>query len=331
MNPIGPNVNQYEKSLNEFAEKSFQTRSENIDPAPGYCDQPPDNQYGAHQIPPSDWMDEALSNKKIGLGSENNCDPMQTGSITNDLRSPNRNTIYRYSKSIRATNEAVVDLFRNIQIEDEDGKMHAVPIIWATQERAVAAVVQDNVRKDETLVVDRIKLPIMAISAVGYNLDPSRYTYHKAVDYLRDARGRPGFTTSEKYENDTVFGVTRGLPLDVEYKLIAWTMHLGDMDQIVEQIYLKFSKVAYIQVRGVSWEVIVTLDSISDNLNTEPGDQALRIIKFEFGLTAKTYVAQPITRNKAVLKTKIDIVNSTKEEEISEVLTRIEDSVEELK
>jgi len=330
MNPIGPNTNQYEKSLNDFAEKSPLGRSENIDPAPGYCEQPPDNQYGAHQVPPSDWMDNVL-NKKIGLGSQNNCDPMQKGSIVNDLNPPNRNTIYRYSKSVRATDEAVMDLFRDIVVIDEDGEAHPVPVIWATQERAVAAVVQENVRKDETLVVDRIKIPMLAISSTGYSVNSARYTYHKAMSYLREYRGKPTFTASEKYERDTVFGVTRGIPLDVTYTLYAWTMQLEDMNQILEQIVTKFSPIAYIQVRGVLWEVSVKLDSIANNLEVEPGDQALRVIKFQFGLIAETYVAQPITRNKAVLKTRVEVVNNLNEDQISEVLTRLEDAVEELK
>lgn len=331
MKPIGPNVNSYDKSLNDFAEKSFQTRSENIDPPPGYCEQPPDNQNNDHIIPPSDWMNDVLINKKVGLGSENNCDPMQKGSIINDLENPNRNTVYRYSKSVRATDEAIMDLFRDIVVIDEDGKAHPVPIIWATQERAVAAIVQENVRKDETLVVDRIRLPMLAINATSYSINAGRYTYHKAINYLRDFSGKPTFTASEKYEKDTVFGVTRGIPLDIGYTLYAWTMQLEDMNQILEQIVTKFSPIAYITVKGVLWEVIAKIDSIANNLEAEPGDQALRIIKFQFGITAETYVAQPITKNKAVLKTRIEVVNNLDEDQISEVLNRLEDAVEELK
>jgi hypothetical protein len=70
------------------------------------------------------------------------------------------------------------------------------------------------------------------------------------------------------------------------------------------------------------------LDSIANNLETEPGDAALRVIKFQFGITAETYVNQPITRNKAVLNTKVDFVNSLNESEISEVIKRLEESVE---
>jgi len=330
MKPIGPNSNSYDKTLNDFKEKSPLFRSENIDPAPGFTQQPPDNQNNIGLGVPSDWTTDVFT-QKIGLGSQNNCDPFQSGSIVNDLETPNRNTIYRYSKSVRACDEAVMDLFRNLVVIDEDGKAHPVPIIWGTQERAVAAVVQENVRKDETLVVDRIRLPMLAISSTGFGMNMSRYTYHHAINFLTDHSGKPQFTANEKYEKDTVFGVTRGIPLDIDYTMYAWTLQLEDMNQILEQIITKFSPIAYIKVRGVLWEVAVKLESIGNNLQTEPGDAALRVIKFQFMIKAETYVAQPIRREKAVLKTRMDVVNSLDPEQISEIMNRLEEAVEELK
>ena len=102
------------------------------------------------------------------------------------------------------------------------------------------------------------------------------------------------------------------------------------VNQILEQIVTKFSHLAYIRVTGVPWEVVVKLDSIANNLNTEPGDQAIRIIKFEFNMTAQTYIPQPIERKKAVLKMKVDFVDGLSEDEITEVMARIEESVKEL-
>ena len=81
---------------------------------------------------------------------------------------------------------------------------------------------------------------------------------------------------------------------------------------------------------GVPYEIIVKLDSIANNLEYEPGDQAIRIIKFEFNMTAQTYIPQPIERKKAVLKMKVDFVDGLSEDEITEVMARIEESVKEL-
>jgi hypothetical protein len=327
MIPIGPNPNQPNKSLNDCQTQSPMWESNNTDPAPGHCKVPPDNQNNEFLGVKSSWMDDFLT-KKVMLGSQNNSDPMQTGQIVNDMNASNRNVVYRYARSLRSCDEAVMDLFRNIVVIDDDGKAHPVPIIWATQERAVAAVVQQNVRKDDTLVVDRIRLPMLAISSTEYSIDPRRYTYHKAINYLQDYSNRPTFTESERFANDTVFGVARGIPVNIGYTMYAWTAQLEDMNQIVEQIVTKFSPVAYIKVRGVLWEVIVKIDSIANNLETEPGDAALRVIKFQFGITAETYVNQPITRSKAVLNTKVDFVNALNESEITEVIKRLEESVE---
>lgn len=276
----------------------------------------------------SGWLERGGASK-VGVGREAQCDPMQTGQIVEDLKNPEREVLYRYSKSLRGCDEAMLDLFSNLVVLDEDGKAHRVPIIWGTQERAVAWILQDNTRKDGSLVVERIRLPMLAIHATGTDFDKDRYTYHKALDYMRRPEdGKPGFNAKEKWEKDTVFGVARGIPVNKSYTLLAWTMYMEDMDQILEQVLLKFSPVAYINVRGVSWETLVDLDSIANNVDYEPGDQKQRIIKFEFNLTAKSYIPQPIVRNKSVLKTKVDLHNSTEEEKIADVLGRIETAVD---
>jgi hypothetical protein len=278
------------------------------------------------------WFEQSTL-KKTGIGQSALGDPMQSGHIINEqgLSPPNRNTVYRYSKSIRGCDEGMKDMFSDIVVIDEQGKAHNVPIIWGTQEAAVVAVLQENVRKDNTMVVDRIKLPIMSIHSSNIQFTQKRYVYHKAVDYLRDFKNdfRPGFTTKERYEKDTVFGVARGIPVDVTYNLYAWTMHNEDMNQIVEQIMTKFSPMAYIRVRGVSFEIGVRLDSVANNIDMEP-ENTQRVFKYLFTITAETFISQPIVRKKSVLKTSTEIVDSVDNEDIREVLSRIEETVKEL-
>jgi hypothetical protein len=327
--------NHNQKSLSECNVKSPLQESLNCDPPPKQCADELDKDGSLRDIDTVGIFSD-VSNKKTGIGAHAQCDPMQTGQIVSDVNAPNRDVVYRYSKSIRGCDEAMMDLFRNVVVIDEDGKAHPVPIIWASQERAVAAILYDNIRKDETLVVDRIKLPMLAIYQSGINLNQERYIYHKAVDYLKENRPgfetpKPGFTIKETiHERDTIFGVARGVPVDVTYTLYGWTLYIEDMNQILEQILTKFSPVAYIRVRGVSWETIVKLDSISNNLDVEPGDKTLRVVKFQFNLTAQTYIPQPIVRRKAVLNMKVDIHNSIDCDEITEVATRIEEAIKEL-
>jgi hypothetical protein len=279
------------------------------------------------------WLESATLQKE-GLGHSALCDPVQTGHIINDqgLQQPNRNTLYRYAKSIRGTDEAMMDMFRDIVVIDEASKAHNVPIIWATQEKAVTWILQENTRKDTSLVVDRIRVPILAIHSSDMSFNQNRYIYHKAVDYLRDPNNgfRPGFTRSERYERDTVFGVARGIPIDVGYTMYVWTLFEEDMNQIVEQVLTKFSPMAYIRVRGISWEIGVKLDSIANNVDTEPGDQAQRVFKYQFGFTAESFISQPIVRKKAVLKTRVQINDAVQDENITQVIARLEEAVKEL-
>jgi hypothetical protein len=101
-------------------------------------------------------------------------------------------------------------------------------------------------------------------------------------------------------------------------------MFQEDLNQIVEQVFQKFNPVAYINVRGVNWEVIAKLDSYGNNVDTDPGDQEIRVMKFQFNMTVESYIPQPITRHKAVLKMKQEYVDGTKEEEITDILEKIE-------
>lgn len=331
--PTNPG-NHSKKSLQSCPDISPLQESLNSDPPPELCPIPNANPSlrDVGKNPHLGWLQDK-ANKKIGIGAQANCDPMQTGQIVEDINRPNRDVLYRYSKSIRGADEAMQDLFTNVVVIDEEGKAHPVPIVWGTQEKAVAWILQDNIRKDDSLVVDRLRLPMMAIHSTDMTFDQSRYIYHQALDYMRRLRPddrKPGFTVKEKYERDTVFGVARGLPVNISYTLYCWTMYMEDMDQILEQVISKFSPTAYINVRGVQWETIVTLDSIANNVEYEPGDQNLRVIKYQFSMTAQTFIPQPIVRKKAVLKTVTDIHNSVDEDKITEVLMRLEEAVEEL-
>ena len=302
-----------------------------LDPAPPYCDKDPNAPENLRMVNDEslNWLKDQTM-KKTGFGARVDCDPMQKGHILNDVESPSRDTLYRYSKAMRGCDEAMLDMFRNVVVIDEDGKAWPIPILLGPPEKAVAAIVQDNVRKDETLVVNRLRLPMLAITQTSIDYDLNRYTYHQALNLMRGRDGKPGLTISEKYNRDTVFGVARGIPVNIGYTLTAWTTYREDMNQIAEQIISKFSHLAYIRVTGVPWETVVKLESIANNINNEPGDKAIRIIKFEFNMVAQTYIPQPMTRKKAVLKMKVDFVDGLTDEDITQVLMRIEESVKEL-
>lgn len=300
------------------------------DQPPGYCDNDGQPNLKNPNDASLDWLKDVKKFK--GFGNSANCDPMQSGAIYNDVENPNRDVIYRYSKALRGADEAMLDLFSNIIVFDSDDKPHKVPLIMGPQEKAVAMLFFDNVRKDNTNVVNRIRLPMMALHQSGEQEALNRYTYHRAINYFRYLREdhKPGMTVSEKWDRDTVFGVARGNPVDLKYTLYVWTKYDEDMNQIREQIRNKFSNVAYIRVAGVPWEVPVKLDSVANSVNFEPGDQDIKVIKYQYEFTVESYIPMPISRKKAVLSTKIEFVDGLTEDEITQVLMRMEEKVKEL-
>lgn len=243
------------------------------------------------------------------FGQSGNGDPMQSGKIFNFPNDPpNRSVIPRYAQALRGIDQGMLDLFNDIYVEDTQGKLHKIPIIIGTQERAVA-VLTKNVRKDDSLQIDRVKLPMMTCYAAGYNYADSRFTYHKALNYFNNLRDdlKPGWTNDEKYKRDTAFGVARGIPIDVNHELIIWTTNMEDMQQILTQIFLKFSKVAYIKVAGVQWAIPVAITGTQSNIDMEPGDTKLRLVKYQISFLAEAYIPQPITRTKTALSIDIDV------------------------
>jgi hypothetical protein len=126
----------------------------------------------------------------------------------------------------------------------------------------------------------------------------------------------------------TVLGRTRGLPVDISYQLSAWTLYQEDMNQILEQIFLKFDPIAYIRVQDVPYETIVRLDSTANNSESEPGDRAVRVIKWQFNMTVETYIPQPIVRKQTVLDIRADILHGVDESDIQEVLKKFRVSTE---
>ena len=301
-----------------------------LDPIPPYCRDEPSDSLKDEPGQKLSWLVENSESVRP-YGQSALCDPVQKGFIINEQDDlPNPSTVYRYSKAMRGCDEAMQDMFRDIVVLDEQGKAHNIPIIWGTQEKAVAAIMQQNVRQDASAVVDRIRLPMLAIHGTGEQFDANRYTYHRAVNYLRDLSGKPGFTVKERVNRDTVYGVSRGIPINKSYTMYAWTLYREDMNQIVEQVVSKFSMLAYIRVRGVSWEIGVKLDEIGSNIEVDPGDQAVNVYKYQFNMTAETYVPQPIVRKKAVLNVETEFLDNVEDSQIKQVLGRLEEAVKEL-
>jgi hypothetical protein len=113
------------------------------------------------------------------------------------------NELYKYSKFIHRGDEATMDEFRDISVIDEEGLAHHVPLIWADDKKAVEVTTNEYcLQKDDNIIVDRIRLPLLNVSNRTITFDGKNIHSH--------------------------------------YNLTARTLYKDDMDEIVEQILLKF-------------------------------------------------------------------------------------------
>lgn len=238
-----------------------------------------------------------------------------------------RTAIAAYSRTLRGCDQAVLDEFKNLYVwrPDQTNAGH-VPIVWGPQEKAVAIALNPAVDK-ETIRIDRIKVPILGLAGGDIEFDPARFTYHKAFRWFHKGMdgASPYVYGNEKRFGDTVFGKSRGLPVNKRYTLYAWTRYTEDMNQVLEQIMLKFAPILTLEVPDVHWEVVLKLDSVSNGISQEIGDAAIRILKYQFGLTAETYISRGYIRGKTLFDMKTEI--GLCEGDDFQVTDRLEDSV----
>lgn len=333
MEPTKNSSHNNSKSLSDCSPPSASVESLNQDQAPEYCEPSGDPLCGGKfsdnlkrvaTQPDLSWLEGIPQIQKTGFGQNRTCDPMQKGHIVN--QSGSRSHIYRYSRAIRGSHEAMQDMFRDITVQNDFGKTFAVPIVWGRQERAVALILDGTDKQDGTLSLDRLRLPLLAIHGDEIEFDATRFIYWKAKDYSRNLRAdnKPGFTQSEHFERDTVFGVSAGLPINIPYTLYAWTAYEEDMLQIIEQVLPKISPLGYISIRGVQWETVVELDGSGGNMDTEPGDQAERVLKYQWNMTVKTWLPLPIERSKAVLGIRTSVSPIITKDQVAEIIEEID-------
>lgn len=216
-----------------------------------------------------------------------------------------RRYVFGYARSIRNTDQAVQDLFEGISVLQED-QLYPVPLIRGEMEKAIAYAFGEQFAsapdRAEAGLVDRVVLPLMSLRPGDVNFAPERFIHHAALRFggppVRDI---PAYG-EETRPYDVAFRYSKGIPIDRTYTLTVWTKYEEDMSQILEQILLKFSPIAYIDVEGVPWETPVKITGSANNSNSEVEDHQVRILKYVFNLTAESHIAQPVRRDKTVLK-----------------------------
>ena len=202
---------------------------------------------------------------------------------------------YYYYKVIRKTITQFLDLFNDIQIARYSDKagvadgvvlegMYIVPLKFGPKQKTWFWLYE---RKDDEM------LPMMSVNLQG-------------VEYAADRQGAKfaKICKSKKLDIGVVEKFLNPIPYNFTFQLTIWSLHIVDVDQILEQILPYFTP--YVQIRVAIPELSVTMDErvqfngATPDQTLEYGDEERRVLKWNLDFTVQGYLFQPLLDAPAV-------------------------------
>jgi hypothetical protein len=174
----------------------------------------------------------------------------------------------------RETLRSMLTSFADLVYIDSEKKQIDVPCIHANAERAVAKIVQE----------DSIILPITSVAQTTTDNDVNRDRYESLLVH-------------EKIWDDSKQRAIRVLSLapravNIKYQVNIFGKYLSDVDQIMEQIRLKFNPEMEVPT-PFSTMTRALIDSEENAGQLDVGDKQDRIIKKTLSITVRTYIPNP--------------------------------------
>lgn len=181
-----------------------------------------------------------------------------------------QNISFVYKESLRS----MIASFNDLGYISAEDKFKEVKCLHANAERAIAKLKQE----------DNIILPMVTITQTNTANDDAR-------------RRQESVLVNEKYwdaDKNRAFRVLSlaPRPININYQLNVWCKYMADMDQILEQIRLKFNPEMNVPTE-FSTIAKAFLDTEEDVGSITAGDKEDRIIKKTFNIVFRTYVPNP--------------------------------------
>jgi len=181
-----------------------------------------------------------------------------------------QNISFIYKESLRS----MIASFNDLGYISAEDKFKEVKCLHANAERAIAKLKQE----------DNIVLPMVTITQTTTANDDAR-------------RRQESVLVNEKYwdaEKNRAFRVLSlaPRPVNINYQVNIWCKYMADMDQILEQIRLKFNPEMNVPTE-FSTIAKAYLDTEEDVGSITAGDKEDRIIKKTFNVVFRTYVPNP--------------------------------------
>lgn len=198
---------------------------------------------------------------------------------------------YYYYGSIRKTIIQFLDLWNNITIarynsSGEVTRYVQVPLKFGTKEKCWYWI---NEKKNDEL------LPMISVVLSNVTYDPNRAgnKHH----YIKK-------TTDE--DDGTTGRFLNPVPYNIDFSMTIWSLHMADVDQILEQILPFFSPHVTIRLAiselDVTIDVPVTFNSCTPDNSLEMSDEEHRIVKWTLDFSVATWLFKPLTDTNIILK-----------------------------
>lgn len=170
---------------------------------------------------------------------------------------------------------SMVNLFSDVVCIDDENKIQKVKCIYANPERAIAKIKQDN----------SVILPLISVSQTKSAVDSSRARYKTLL--INEVSYDP-----IKNKAVRILSIAP-VPVDISYSINIWCKYKSDLDQITEQIRLKFNPDADLVIPGHNSVKAYLGEDGSDDAGLEAADKDDRELKSSLSVKISTYLSNP--------------------------------------
>jgi len=187
-----------------------------------------------------------------------------------EMTQTKQNISFIYKESLRS----MIASFNDVGYMDSEEKFNDIKCVHANAERAIAKLKQEN----------NIILPILSIAQTVSDNDNTRQKNESLLvhEKLWDA---------EKHRAIRVLSLAPRA-VNIKYQLNIWTKYMADMDQILEQIRLKFNPEMQVPTKfsTLAKAYLDSEEAIGQVIATDKED---RILKKQMSIVLRTYIPNP--------------------------------------
>jgi len=177
-------------------------------------------------------------------------------------------------KIYKETLRSLIHEFGNLGYINGDGDFTDVKCFHANPERTIAKLYQEN----------NIILPVITVGQAKIDDDINRRRY------------KPLIVASKYYNEDTrraervISFVDR--PVNISYTVSLWTKYMEDLDQLSEQVRLKFNPSLFF-ITPFSKDTKAFLSDEASNSDVTTSDREDRLLRKSFTILVETYIPSP--------------------------------------